>query len=89
MSEPEYITLIEASKLAGVAPAELRRYANEYLPDGTQRLQTRKVGTGKHAVHLTTPEWVRACMANRKRVRRNRPVAPILQQADERGTGGK
>jgi hypothetical protein len=81
--EPEYITLNEAATLAGVAPAELRRYANEHLPDGTQRLKTKKVGTGQHAVHLTTAEWVRTCMANRKRVRRNRPVAPILQQADE------
>ena len=38
--EPEYITLVEAAELAGVAPAELRRYANELLPDGTQRLRT-------------------------------------------------
>ena len=77
--EPEYMTLVEAAKLAGVAPAELRRYANEHLPDGTQRLRTKKVGTGQHAVHLTTAEWLRECMANRKRVRRNRPPAPILQ----------
>ena len=79
--EPEYITLIQAAELAGVAPAELRRYANEYLPDGSQRLQTKRVGTGQHAIHLTTAEWVRVCMANRKRVRRNRPPAPILQDA--------
>ena len=81
--EPQYITLVEAATLAGVAPAELRRYANEHLPDGSQRLQTLKVGTGQHGVHLTTAEWVHTCMANRKRVRRNRPVAPILQPLDE------
>jgi hypothetical protein len=85
-NDKEWMTLIQAAKLAGVSTAELRRYANELLPDGSQRLKTRRVGSGNRAVHYTTTEWLRECMANRKKVRGNRPPSPILEDTPETST---
>jgi hypothetical protein len=75
-----YITLGEAAILAGVSPAELRRYANTRDKDGRPRLRTERIGDPRRTPHLTKPEWVRECMANRQRVRRNRPASPILSE---------
>ena len=74
-----YLTLVEAAELAGVAPAELRRYTKETKDDGSPRLRTVRIGTNSRAPHLTRPEWLQDCMANRKRVKRKRPTAPILR----------
>jgi len=82
-----YITLGEAAILAGVSPAELRRYANARDKDGRPRLRTVRIGDPKRTPHLTRPEWVQECMANRQRVRRSRPASPIL--SEEPGAMGR
>ena len=82
-----YITLGEAAILAGVSSAELRRYANARDKDGRPRLRTVRIGDPRRTPHLTRPEWVQECMANRQRVKRNRPTSPIL--SEEAGVTGQ
>jgi hypothetical protein len=72
------ITLREAAALAGVTPAELRRYVTEMDDTGAPRLRTVRIGSSPNAPHYTRAEWIATCMANRKQVKRTRPTAPIL-----------